>query len=294
MPPPSPTVAQWEIAVRLRQRRKELGIDAATVSSAVGVSRNYWSAVENDRTLLAKDKLEALAPVLEFSEAELGLLLELNETARMPRWWSEYEGLHANEDLMKLFGFEYGAAWIQTYESQLVTGLLQTEEYFRALAGANPNATEVSVRQRLKLRMRRQERIVDSADPLRLTLLMSEAAVTQQFGGPGVLKRQLEHLVERIDALPDSLEVRIIPFTSTPLGMTGASTVHLLGFDNPDLPTIVHREAVTALAITEDPDEVESIRVNYVRALGESSLDKEESRRLISERIETLASLDTD
>src|SRR5699024_932925 len=126
MPPVSPTVARWELGLRLRQRREQLGTDVATITQRINFSRNYWSAIENERKILSAEKLRTLLDLYEFDTDEQHELLELREAAKQRGWWSRYSGLFSDE-LLRLYGLEHGAYGIRTYESLLIPGWLQTE-----------------------------------------------------------------------------------------------------------------------------------------------------------------------
>ncbi len=189
---------------------------------------------------------------------------------------------------MQLFGLEAGAESVRIHEGRLVTGLLQTREYAEAVIGADPAASTVTMKQRWELRKRRQRRLTDD-DPLQLTALMSEAALKQHFGDSGVLREQLKFLAKAIEDLSETLEVRILPFDRSPLGMTGASTLYLLDFSSPHLPTVVWRDAVTPIGFAEQPEEVETLRVSFLQALEESSLGREDSLAMIERRIADLS-----
>ena len=68
MAPSSPTVARWELALRIKARREELGLTVQAIADHLGFSRNYWSAIENERSVLADDKFDALMKLLELDD----------------------------------------------------------------------------------------------------------------------------------------------------------------------------------------------------------------------------------
>ena len=282
----APAVAQRELNVRLRDRRKALGLTTKAVSGALGFTPNYWSAVENDRTVLAEDRISAVVSLFEFSPTEADELMILHSSAKAPRWWTEFAAL-LDDDLTQFIGLEDGASRVRNHEGKLIAGLLQTEEYASAVIGADPVVSAVTIRQRWELRQRRQRRLTGS-DPLHLTSLVSEAALMQHFGSERVLRDQLVFLAHLIDQLVETLVVRVLPFDRSPLGMTGASTLNFLDFRSPHLPTIAWREAVTPIGFTEDPEEVETLQISYTEALDSSSLSREDSLRLIERRIAEL------
>jgi hypothetical protein len=263
--PASPVVAAWELALRLRQRRDEVGVEVKTITQALNFTRNYWSAVENKRTLLSEENLIKLMALLEFDQEERAELLELRAVAKERGWWTRYSALLDNE-VQRLIGLESGAKSIRDYESLLMPGLLQTADYARAIMTAGVNIPQVAVDQQVEVRLRRQRRLTDN-DPLSLTTIISEAALRQQIGGPVVLHGQLEYLANMIEQHPKTIEVRIIPFTATGCGLFGGATINLIEFENPVLPPVVWQETVTAWGIIEDQIQVRNIRTAYEDAL---------------------------
>lgn len=277
----SPAVARWELALRLRQRRLELGIGAASITRALDVSAAYWSHIENERNLLPKDKLEQLLDILEIDRSEQRELLALREAAKRRGWWSRYSALFGDE-ILRYYGMEWGAESIRTYESIMMPGLLQGEEFIRAQmlsAGATVRAIEVD--QRVEARLHRQQRLTGE-NPVTLRAVIGEAALRQQVGGPDVLWRQLVHLADLLEAHSENVELQVIPFTTAD-SVPASSTYHLLDFASPRLPTLAwHESAVFGQIIIDD----ESRKETKVRDLG---FVFERARSLALPRAESLA-----
>lgn len=286
MAPASPTVARWEFALRLRRRRKELGLEVKTISERLGFSRNYWSLVENERAILTEVKLEALADLFEFDDGDVQELLELRKRAGQRGWWESHSHLF-DEDQLRFFGLEHGANSVKSYEALLIVGLLQTEEYARAVVEAHPTVSQVSVTERVQMRLRRQERLTGT-DPLRLTAVMSEAALMQQIGGPDTLCRQLFHILDMAGRFPELIGIRVLPFTANPGGMIGASTLYLLDFPSSRLPALAWQESSTSIGIIENSDSLQALEVSYAQAI-EASLSRRDSLDLIRRTAEGLA-----
>ncbi|WP_246868524.1 DUF5753 domain-containing protein [Saccharopolyspora sp. ASAGF58] len=230
-------------------------MDVRTITDLLGFSRNYWSAVENERKILAEDKLRSVLDAFDFDDEEQRELLALRATSKERGWWARYSALFG-EELLRFYGLEHGAHSIRTYESLLIPGLLQTEDYARALiASDHTNIRRVEVDQRVDVRMTRQRRLTDD-DPLQLTAVVSEAALLQQIGGPDVLRNQLLSMASLLEEHPDTVQVLVIPFSATAGGVFGASTFHLVDFDNPRLPTLAWQETVTAQSLIDNDDQV--------------------------------------
>jgi transcriptional regulator with XRE-family HTH domain len=279
-------VASWELALRLRERRDQVGIEVKNITQALGFSRNYWSAVENERKILSEESLTKVLELLEFDEEEQRELLELRAVAKKRGWWTQHSGL-LDRELQRLYGLEAGAQSVRTYESLLIPGLLQVPDYARAIMIPDVTMRQVEVDQRVEVRLQRQERL-KGEDPLRLTAIVSEAALRQQIGGPVILRRQLVYLAEIIEDNPDTIEIRVIPFTVTACGLFGSATVHLIEFENPRLPTVAWQETVTTMGILDNPIHVRDIGMSYGESIGRT-LSKQDSLKMIRQFIKELS-----
>jgi transcriptional regulator with XRE-family HTH domain len=278
MAPPSSTVATWELATRLRARRQELGVEVATISEQLGFTRNYWSAVENGRTVLAEDKLQAVVALLRIGGDQADELYQLREISKLRGWWQEP---HIRDELALLLGLEHGAERVRSYEGLLVTGLLQTDEYARAVMLPHISLRPVDVERQVAIRIRRQERLTGDL-PLHLTAVMNEATLRQHVGEPGILERQLRHIVSLAESRADTVDVRVLLFSAPPSGVTGAATFYLLDFDSPHLPTVAWQETMHVIGLTDNEDEVHTLELAYERAL-ELALSRDDSLTLIEE-----------
>lgn len=287
MAPSSPTLARWELALRLRERRLQLGMNVKRITERLDFSRNYWSAVENNRTILAEDKLKVLIELFELNDREAEELIALREAGKERGWWAHYSAQQLDDEMKRLYGLEHGARSMQAYDGGLINGLLQTEDYARVVIASEPLNSPVMVEQLVDIRLRRQERLRGN-DPLRLTALMGEAALLQQTGEADVLLGQLVHLVSMIEELSETLAVHILPFDTPPGGLHGSQILFLLHFDNPRLPTAVWQESTVNCSIIEDEDVVRRLRLTYRQAL-DRSLDREESMELIRCRAKELS-----
>ena len=282
----SPVVAGWELALRLRERREELKLDVQSIASQLGFTRNYWSAVENERKLLTEENLARAIELLRFDPAQGRELHDLSHAAREHHWAADYADL-LDGPLQRLYGIEDGADSVRTYESILVPGLLQTPEYAHAIMAPAVVLRTVEVDQRVDVRQRRQERL-SGHKPLRLTAVISEAVLRQQIGGAAVARQQLTHLIELTEAHPDTIEIRVVPFTAKSCGLFGSATVSIFDFDNVHLPTIAWQETVTTWGFIADPNEIRNLSTTFDAALT-STLSASDSVDLIHRTRQELA-----
>lgn len=230
MPPTSPVVAAWELGLRLKEARELADMKGVAAAKALKLSQNFLSDVEHGRRKLKEDKLLAAQATYGVPDEELNELLVLRDRADNHAWWTEFSDLFHSE-ILRFFGLEYGAESVRTHENVMIPGLLQTESYASAIVNSDsPNTRTSEASRRVKARMLRQRRLTDD-DPLHLTAIVGEAAIKQQVGGPDVLSEQLRQLLDLIEKLPDSLDFRVMPFTSGAHGALGASTFHLVRLD---------------------------------------------------------------
>jgi transcriptional regulator with XRE-family HTH domain len=282
--PTSPTVARWELSLRIRERRHELGLDVKTITNELGFSRNYWSAVENDRTLLAADKLEAVCDLLQFPDTERAELRQLREESRERGWWMDYPALDTEElkEMKRFYGLEAGASHVRAFEGAFVTGLLQTEDYAQAIIASDPAVSPVQTEHLVTIRMKRQE-MLRAERPLRLTTIMSEAVLHQEIGGRAVLARQLQYLLDVGEELAETVELRILPFATTPGSILGTSTLIIFDYASSRLETLVWQESIGPIGVIDEPNRRHQIELSYEQAMAKS-LSRPESLSAIARR----------
>lgn len=278
----SPVVAQFEFAARVRKRREELGLPAAVVSKHLGFTRNFYSAVENSRSLLATAKLPLLIEALQFDDADAQTLTTLLEQARTPGWWQQYASV-LDDPLIQFLGLEYGASVIKSSESLVFNGLVQSAGYAESLLASSPNVSTVATQKHMEWRRRRQDEFF-GGEHGRLVLLMGEALLWQQFGHPKILKEQLAHLVNLAERLGPLLEIGIRKFDTAPSGLQSVSTLAILEFDSMYLAPVVYREAGIALLPSSDPALVETLQINWSHALA-AAASHQDSLDLLVKRI---------
>ncbi|MFJ6672926.1 helix-turn-helix domain-containing protein [Actinosynnema sp. NPDC091369] len=282
----SPSVAGWELGLRLRERRELMDITAVSAGKAIGTSQSYISGIENGKLKINAAKLAELAGVLEFDEAEVEELQALREAAGKRAWWNPYSAMFSAE-VLRYFGFEAGAESMRTYCAGLINGLLQTESYAMAVMhGGGPSIRLAEANRRVEVRMKRQQRLYGD-DPLQLTALITEAALRQHVGGREVMAAQLQDLANRIEELPDTLDVRIIPFTADYFNALGGSSFHMLDF-NSRLPELIWQETITSTDLIDQPMRMREYNLAYNQAMS-YALDRSESLAMIKQAAKEFA-----
>lgn len=279
----SPSVAAWELGLRLRERRELMDVTAASAGKAVDTSQSYVSGVESGKLKISASKLAELAAVLDFDAAEVEELQELREAAAERAWWSPYSAMFSAE-VLRYFGFEAGAESIRAYSAGMITSLLQTEDYAMSIMnGGAPSIRLAEANRRVEVRLKRQQRLDDADDPLKLTTVITESGLRQMVGGRRVMMAQLEHLVAKIDQHPDTLDVRVVPFSADYHNAIGGSTFYILDFASVRLPELVWQETVSTTDLIDQPMRIREYTLAHDQAV-DHALDRTKSLALI-ERI---------
>ncbi|MCP2164854.1 helix-turn-helix domain-containing protein [Goodfellowiella coeruleoviolacea] len=247
---PGPTIRRWQLGGELRRHREAAGVSARRAAAELETTPSTLSKIEGGKQSIKSLYVKLLAPLYGLSLEERERLLALAEEANQPGWWTTYG--KAVPDWVKLyFGYESDASQLRTYESELVPGLLQTADYVRAIAKANrPDSTESDLETSVNLRRARQQRMT-SDDAPDLHVVVNEAVLHREVGGPAVMRDQLRHLIKTSES--EHVTIQVLPFRAgAHPAMTAPFT--LLGFDYPGMTTVYLENGRGALYLDSRPD----------------------------------------
>jgi transcriptional regulator with XRE-family HTH domain len=249
-----PIVRRMLVGARLRRLRTERGITREQAADAIRASAWKIHRLENGQTgFKDQDIVDLLALYGVTDPSEVAEFAVLAREANAPGWWRHYGDL-LPQWFRAYVDLESVATLIRTYEGQLVPGLLQTEDYLRAvLGGARLDDSPKEVERRVALRLRRQALLEREGAP-RLWAVVDEAALRRPVGGRAVMRAQLERLIEA-SKLPN-VTLQVLPFgAGAHPAMVGAFSV--LRFSDPELPDVVYLEHLTNASYLDKRDEVE-------------------------------------
>ncbi len=227
----SPTVRRRRLGMELRRLRESAGMRIEDVAQRLECSMSRVSRIETGRSIArlrdVRDMLEIYGVVDEIQHERL---LAIAKEAQAKGWWSTFEGV-LPAGLDTYVGFEESAAGLRTYQNSLVTGLLQTEEYARAVVGASRHNTDREEMEHLvAVRMRRQQLLTRPEDPLEVWAVLDEALLRRPVGGPAVMRAQLMHLLEAGE-MPN-VTIQVLPLArGAHAGLDGPFTI--ISFPDP-------------------------------------------------------------
>ncbi len=253
-------VRRMLLGAQLRRLRESKGISREDAGYSIRASESKISRMELGRvSFKERDVADLLTLYGVTDEAERHAMLGLVREANAAGWWHGY-GEVMPTWFQTYVGLEESAALIRTFEVQFVHGLLQTEDYIRAVIRlGHPEAAEPWVERRVGLRLERQKLLVSERAP-HFVSVMDEGALRRPFGGPQAMRDQVRHILEAAEA--PNVDVRILPF-STGGHPAGGGAFTLLSFPESDLPDLVYLEQLTGALYVDKHDEV----VEYTRAM---------------------------
>ncbi|MFP3987819.1 helix-turn-helix transcriptional regulator [Streptomyces sp. E11-3] len=198
---------QRRLGAELRRLRDSRGVTTSEAAAAAGFNSPFLSHIEAGRTAVATDRLHRLCAHYEVSSAPyLEALVAMSESSGKG-WWSAYKG-RATQYALNLAELEAGSARLCSYEPLLIPGLLQTEDYIRALFdGVRPQ--HATAEDAIAFRLDRQKILTAEGAPTVHTVV-HEAALRMHYGGPEVMRAQFLHLIE-LARLPN-VTIQIFPF----------------------------------------------------------------------------------
>ncbi|AYL35893.1 helix-turn-helix domain-containing protein [Streptomyces fungicidicus] len=249
----------WE----LRRQREAHGLKQGQLGEIIFCTGSLIGQIETTKKVPTRDFSERVDAALG-TDGLFSRLIGLVLRSQLPTWFQPYAEMEAK------------AAYISTFQAQLVYGLLQTEEYARAVLSVEHHSKPDEM---VAARMERQ-RILRRDQPPALWVVLSEAALLLEIGGRDVMRRQLAHLLSFREN--PWVNVQILPFsTGQHTGMMG--TFNLLRFD--DDPDLFYMDGYDQGHMTANPHVIKERSVGYAR-LQASALSPEDSAALIARVME--------
>lgn len=273
---PTRTLRMRRLAVELRRLRESAGLSREDVTEKTRINGSTLYRIETAQARPQVRTLHTLCDLYKVSEDQREELLALTKDSGKQGWLETYPSelptVYTNYIL-----FESEARTIRNYESLFVPGLLQTEDYARAvIRGTLPLATSEQVEDRVRARLQRQE-LLHRPEPLRLRAVMDEAALSRTVGGPRVMREQLLHL-STMAKMPH-VEVQVIGFESgAHPGMPGSFV--LMEFADPADPAVVYSDSMAGDLFLEGDVEVDRYSLILEQLVG-MALSPDQTRQLI-------------
>jgi transcriptional regulator with XRE-family HTH domain len=270
-----PTARQLRLAVELRRLREAAGLSAREAAALLGVNSVQISQIEAGTTGVSEERLRRLAAHYACTDEALVDALAAMASDRTRGWWEEYRE-RLPTSFLDLSELEHHATYRWDVDFLHIPGLLQTEDYARALFACRvPRLPADEVELRVRHRMQRRV-IIQTNRPIPYKAVIHEAALRIRVGGRNASRAQLARILELSEA--DHVTVHVIPFELDDFADVTAAMVYA-GGAVPRLDTVVRDGPHGALFI--DSDAQLGVFRTLFRRVEAVSLGPERSRDLI-------------
>jgi transcriptional regulator with XRE-family HTH domain len=256
MPVTGQRVVRRALGRRLTRLRVANGKSRREVAEAkLGISEPTLHRIETGKVPVTVANVRALCWLYDVDESITDALSELALGTSQEEWWDANPII---PDWFKLYvGLEASARRVCTYEGEVVPGELQTEQYARAIYGAEQAVEAEAADRHVKLRMQRQAALAARNPRPRLVTVLGEGVLCRQVGGPGVLAGQIEKLREVSEQ--DNIDVLVLPWSAgAHAAMAGA--FRIMDFEDPEDPDVVYLESHLGALYLEESTEVDEYR----------------------------------
>ncbi|MEE1736573.1 helix-turn-helix transcriptional regulator [Streptomyces sp. BE147] len=274
----------------LRQCRISANLTGKYAARRIGTSAPTVSRLEKgERTEHAGRHATALLGLCGITDRrELSHALSIAAQGERPDVWEPFGGSVARW-VQPLLALEPAAQRIMSYEPQLVPGWLQTTEYAQLVMRAGfPDASQKEIEDRAAARVSRLKMFLRAQDPPALVAVMDEDVLRRPAGSPGVMYRQIEHLIALLKSdLRHRISLHIAPLSMGMTGAVGHPIVHLR-FADELLSDFVYLEQSESARCVEGEGEAERYQ-SRIFSLSCMSHPADQTLTQLEDRLDELA-----
>ncbi|MFE0367636.1 helix-turn-helix domain-containing protein [Streptomyces tendae] len=230
---------------QMKLLREAAGLTQAELGAQVGYGEAQIASVEQGRRIPKPELVDAVDRVVGGGGVLVAMKGEVSK-ARYPGFFRQYAQLEAQ------------ATKLNAYDSHVIKGLLQTEDYARAVFEMwRPILDAETVEQRVAARMDRQKLFAKRPAPL-MSFVIEEVVLRRPLGGPRVMRGQLEQLL--LLGHERNIEIQVMPTEREEhAGLAGAFTLLQIG----DQRRMAYMEVQDESALHSDPKKVGGLESTY-------------------------------
>ncbi|WP_369263879.1 helix-turn-helix domain-containing protein [Streptomyces sp. R35] len=250
----APTVGQVVLGRRLQELREAAGLKREEAARVLRVAPATVRRMEMAEVALKIPYVQVLLTTYGVADDEVGSFVTLAEEANQPGWWQRFHDVLPEWFSMHV-SLEGAARMIRSYEPHFMPGLLQTEDYARAVleAGTVGQTGPEAIERHVALRMNRQK-LLTRENPPHLWVIMDETVLRRPVSiRASVMRNQIDRLLEASEH--DHITLQVAEYANGPHPGTYTSFA-LFRFAEPELPDMVYSEYVTGALYLDSRAEV--------------------------------------
>jgi transcriptional regulator with XRE-family HTH domain len=282
----SPTVRRRRLAAELRRLREDSGLTGEHVAERMHWSASKVSRIENAHTAPRVSEVKKLLQLYGAGGAYAEELVGLAQEAARKGWWETY-GDVLPDTYAAYIGLEAGATSSSQWAPELVSGLLQTEDYAREVIRTHMRSTQAippgEIEQRVQARLSRQQ-ILQRDPPFRLSVVLCQSVLLRRFGNESVMKSQLNHLITASQY--PNVTLRVLPLDAPhPIGTGAFVFLQFSEVHDVDYHDIVYLEHLTGGMYLEEERDTYQYEIAFDN-LSKFSLGPAETRDMITAAVQ--------
>ncbi|MFF8638996.1 helix-turn-helix domain-containing protein [Streptomyces pilosus] len=281
------SVYRRQLAARLRQLREAAGLTLTEVAEQIEVNQGSLSRIETGERgttpVLVRALLDCYTVTDDRVRNDVLDLVRADKEQQKP-WWRKYSTVLTPTRYDGYLALETGATALANYQPLLIPGLLQTEDYARAvITQMRPDLTSDQTEALVKVRMQRQENRLSGERPAELRAVLDEAVLHRVIGSPAVMRQQFAHLIQA-GAQPN-VTIQLLPFSAgAHPGLYGPFVI--LTFPQPTTP-LVWLESPNNSVYLESESDIQNYTDTFDQ-LRASALSPDETRTRLTRTTEEL------
>ncbi len=251
-----PTISRWQLGSQLKSMRETAKITQLQIAEVLGCSESKIYKIEAGDVGINRGDLLVMLDRYHIKEEDpkYETALELQKQGKQRGWWAQHGALPNNYAMY--VGLEGAATEVKNFELAVIPGLLQIEDYARAIESAAFADQPTEAERRVELRMARQACLIDDP-PLTFWAVVDESVLHRRTGGDETMHMQLEHLIE-VGRRPN-VTIQVLPYSE--------------GW---------HPGTLGAFSILEFPEEVHTPVAYVLSFAGDAYLEREEEMRRVT------------
>lgn len=209
------SVYRRQLAARLKELRDATGLTLTEVADQLEVNQGSLSRIENGERgttpVLVRALLDLYGVKDEDRRADVLDLVRADKEQQKP-WWRKYSTVLTPTRYDGYLALEAGATHLASYQPMLVPGLLQTEDYARAvISQMRKDLSAPQVESLVTVRIERQNSRLGGETPARFWAILDEAVLRRTVGSVEVMRDQMRKLVEASEQ--PNVTVQLLPFS---------------------------------------------------------------------------------
>jgi transcriptional regulator with XRE-family HTH domain len=271
----SPTVRGRRLIREIERLRHDSGLSMEAAAKQLGWSVSKLYRLENGRSKISTDDLADMLDLYGVRSPRREALIQLGRDARRRGWWTAYSDIFTGSYI----AMEAEAASVRV-NAHVIPGLFQTPSYAHAvITGTRPTISAEEAERRVAARTARQEALFSRPDPPEVHVILDEAVLYRQVGGPAVMTQQLTALADTVPV--PGVTIQVLPFlVGANAGMDGHFVI--LAFEADEDPPVAYVEGLMGDVYVEAAEEVDRFNLAWTY-LATQALDPAESATMIRE-----------